>query len=61
MAIAKKSLIGKTSAKSSTSKKNKSVTASGPVTPGKMVPAVRLAKTQLMTAKAGLQTGMTRF
>jgi hypothetical protein len=54
MAITKKSLVGKTSTKSS---KNKTTSAaSAPVTPSKMVPAMRLGKTQLMTAKMGLQT-----
>ncbi|HEX3969012.1 MAG TPA: hypothetical protein VHW70_13675 [Edaphobacter sp.] len=57
MAITKKSLIGKTSAKNST-KKTAAAKAAGPVTPGKMVPAMRLAKAQLQTAKAGMQTGM---
>jgi hypothetical protein len=55
MAVTKKSLIGKTSGKNS---KNKTVSAvSAPVTPGKMVPAMRLGRAQLMTSKAaGLQT-----
>ena len=57
MAIAKKSIVGKTSAKHST-KKSASAKAAGPVTPGKMVPAIRLAKAQLQTAKTGMQTGM---
>ena len=61
MAIAKKSLIGKTSTNNSAKNKNKAVpaTANSPVTPGKMVPAMRLAKAQLQTAK--LQTGRTYF
>jgi hypothetical protein len=55
MAVTKKSLIGKTPAKNS---KNKTTSAaSAPVTPSKMVPAMRLGKAQLMTSKsAGLQT-----
>ena len=56
MAITKKSLIGKTSTDNSAKHKTSSVAATGPVTPGKMVPAIRLAKAQLQTAKAGLQT-----
>jgi hypothetical protein len=60
MAITKKSLISKAPAKNSSAKKNNTV-AAGPVTPGKMVPAMRLAKSSLTTAKASLQTGMTRF
>jgi hypothetical protein len=60
MAIAKKSLIGKTSAKHS-AKKTAATKAAGPVTPGKMVPAMRLAKANLKTAKSGMQTGMTRW
>jgi hypothetical protein len=54
MAITKKSLVGTTSTKSSRSKTT--IAASAPVTPSKMVPAMRLGKTQLMTAKAGLRT-----
>jgi hypothetical protein len=58
MAITKKSLIGRTSSNNSAKNKNKTTpaAASSPVTPGKMVPAIRLAKAQLQTAKAGLQT-----
>jgi hypothetical protein len=55
MAITKKSLIGKTSTNNSA--KNKTVTATGPVTPGKMVPAMRLAKANLQTSKAQLKVG----
>jgi hypothetical protein len=57
MAITKKSLIGKTSTNNSAKNKTAPAAATGPVTPGKMVPAMRLAKAQLQTAKAGLQTG----
>jgi hypothetical protein len=56
MAITKKSLIGKASTKKTTNSKTSAAKAAGPVTPGKMVPAMRLGKTQLMTAKAGLAT-----
>lgn len=56
MAITKKSLIGRTSSNNSAKNKTTPAAASSPVTPGKMVPAVRLAKAQLQTAKAGLQT-----
>jgi hypothetical protein len=59
MAIAKKSLIAKASPK--TSKGKTTAPVSGSATPGKMVPAMRLGKAQLTTAKAGMQTGMTRF
>jgi hypothetical protein len=67
MAITKKSLIGKTSAKNSSKNKTASASAaSSPVTPGKMVPAMRMATAKLQTAKletaklqtAKLQTGM---
>jgi hypothetical protein len=57
MAIAKKSIVGKASAKNST-KKTVTAKAASPVTPGKMVPAMRLAKANLKTAKTGMQTGM---
>jgi hypothetical protein len=60
MAIAKKSIVGKASAKNST-KKTAAVKAASPVTPDKMVPAMRLAKANLQTTKTGMQTGMTRF
>jgi hypothetical protein len=60
MAIAKKSLVGKTSAKNST-KKTAAAKAAGPVKPGKMVPAMRLAKAQLETTRNVMQTGSTRF
>ena len=60
MAIAKKSVVGKASAKNSSKKKTATAKASSPVTPGKMVPAFRLAKTNLTTAKSGMQTGMMR-
>lgn len=59
MAITKKSLVGKASAKETKSKT--AATVSGSVTPTKMVPAVRLAKSTFTTAKSGMQTGMTRF
>ena len=52
MAIAKKSIVGKASAKNSSKKKTGTAKAVSPVTPGKMVSAVRLAKAQ------PLQTGM---
>jgi hypothetical protein len=42
MAIAKKSIVGKASAKSSSKKKTMTAKAASPVTPGKMVPAIRL-------------------
>jgi hypothetical protein len=58
MAIAKKSLIGKASTKKSTKKKSATAKAASPVTPGKMVPAMRLAKAELQTSKVGMQTGM---
>jgi hypothetical protein len=53
MAIAKKSIIGKASAKNSTKNKTAQTKVASPVAPGKMVPAVKLAKAALM------QTGMT--
>jgi hypothetical protein len=56
MAITKKSLIGKTSTNNSAKNKTALVAATGPVTPGKMVPAMRLAKAELQTAKTGLLT-----
>jgi hypothetical protein len=56
MAITKKSLIGKTSTTNSAKNKTAPVAATGPVTPGKMVPAMRLAKAELQTAKTGLLT-----
>ena len=56
MAITKKSLIGKTSTNNSAKNKTAPVAATGPVTPGKMVPAMRLAKAELQTAKTGLLT-----
>jgi hypothetical protein len=52
MAIAKKSIIGKASAKNSTKNKTAQTKVASPVAPGKMVPAVKLAKAALM------QTGM---
>ncbi len=58
MAIAKKSIVGKASAKNSSKKKAATAKAASPVTPGKMVPAMRLAKAQLQTTKTGMQTGM---
>jgi hypothetical protein len=57
MAIAKKSIVGKASAKHST-KKTAAAKAASPVTPAKMVPATRLAKAQLLTTKTSMQTGM---
>jgi hypothetical protein len=58
MAITKKSLIAKTSTNNSAKNKISPAAATGPVTPGKMVPAMRLAKMQLLTTKvAGLKTG----
>jgi hypothetical protein len=58
MAIAKKSIVGKASAKNSSKKKTATAKAAGPVTPGKMVPAMRLGKANLQTSKTGMQTGM---
>ena len=55
MAINKKSLVTKAPAKNSTATKSAS-SASKPVTPGKMVPAMRFAKAGLK-----ITTGMTRF
>lgn len=57
MAINKKSLVTKAPAKNSATAKSTSAP-SKPVTPGKMVPAMRFAKA---TAAAGLKTGMARF
>jgi hypothetical protein len=56
MAITKKSLIGNTSTNNSAKNKTAPAAATSPVTPGKMVPAMRLAKAQLLTTKAGLKT-----
>jgi hypothetical protein len=59
MAITKKSLIGNTSTNNSAKNKTApaaATAATSPVTPGKMVPAIRLAKAQLLTTKAGLKT-----
>lgn len=61
MAITKKSLIGKTYPNNSAKNKTGSAAATGPVTPGKMVPAMRLAKANLQTTKAGLKVGRTYF
>jgi hypothetical protein len=62
MAITKKSLIGKTSINNSAKNKTAPAAPTGPVTPGKMVPAMRLAKANLQTSKAaGLKTGRTYF
>jgi hypothetical protein len=44
MAIAKKSIVGKASTKNSSKKKTSTGKAASPVTPGKMVPAIRLGK-----------------
>ena len=62
MAIVKKSIVGKASKKNST-KKTSTAKAASPVTPGKMVPAVRLGKAQLQTMKttARMQMGMRAF
>jgi hypothetical protein len=57
MAITKKSLIGKTSTNNSAKNKTVTAAATGPVTPGKMVPAMRLAKANLQTSKAQLKVG----
>ncbi len=63
MAITKKSLIGKTSINNSSKNKTAApAAATGPVTPGKMVPAMRLAKASLETTKmSGLKTGRVYF
>jgi hypothetical protein len=62
MAITKKSLIGKTTINNSAKNKTAPAAATGPVTPGKMVPAMRLAKQNLQTSKlSGLQLGRTYF
>jgi hypothetical protein len=62
MAITKKSLIGKTSINNSAKNKTAPAAATGPVTPGKMVPAMRLAKASLETTKmSGLKTGRAYF
>jgi hypothetical protein len=62
MAITKKSLIGKTSTNNSTKHKTAPPAATGPVTPGKTVPAMRLEKQNLQTSKlSGLQLGRTYF
>jgi hypothetical protein len=61
MAITKKSLIGKTSTNNAAKNKTAPAVATGPVTPGKMVPAMRLAKVTLQTSKAALQVGRTYF
>lgn len=49
MAINKKSLVSKASTKNSATTKSKSAAAK-PVTPGKMVPAMKLAKLQATRA-----------
>jgi len=59
MAINKKSLVSKSSTTNATTKS--STAASKPVIPGKMVPAMRLAKGSLKASKAGITTAMTRF
>jgi hypothetical protein len=62
MAITKKSLISKTSINNSAKNKTAPAAVTGPVTPGKMVPALRLAKQNLQTTKmTGLKTGRTYF
>jgi hypothetical protein len=61
MAITKKSLIGRTSTNNTAKSKTTPAAATGPVTPGKMVPALRLAKSNLATTKAGLRVGRTYF
>jgi hypothetical protein len=61
MAMTKKSLIGKTSTNNSAKHKTAPTAATGPVTPGKMVPAMRLEKTQLQTASARLKVGRVNF
>jgi hypothetical protein len=58
MAIAKKSIVGKASAKNSSKKKTATAKAASPITPGKMVPAMRLAKANLQSSKTVMQTGM---
>jgi hypothetical protein len=57
MAITKKSLIGKTTTNNSAKHKTAPPAPTGPVTPGKTVPAMRLEKTQLQTASASLKVG----
>jgi hypothetical protein len=57
MSIAKKSIVGKASAKNSSKKKTVTAKAASPVTPGKMVPAVRLGK----ASTTALLTGMRDF
>ena len=61
MAITKKSLIGNTSTNNSAKNKTAPAAATSPITPGKMVPAMRLAKAQLQTTKSAMQTGRTRY
>jgi hypothetical protein len=63
MAITKKSLVGKTSTNKSAKSKTAPGAATGPVTPGKMVPALRLAKSTMETTKlgGGLKLGKTYF
>ncbi len=53
MAINKKSLVTKGATKSSATTKSK-LAADKPVTPGKMVPAMRLAKASLQASKASI-------
>jgi hypothetical protein len=61
MAITKKSIVGKASTKNSTKSKTAAAKAADPVTPAKMVPAVRLGKAQLLSSKTAILTGMSRF
>jgi hypothetical protein len=61
MAITKKSLI-KTSTNNSVKNKTAPAPATGPVTPGKMVPAMQLEKQNLQTTKlGGLKLGRAYF
>jgi hypothetical protein len=60
MAITKKSIVGNASTKNSTKSKTAAAKAD-PVTPAKMVPAVRLGKAQLHSSKSTILTGMARF
>ncbi len=53
MAIAKKSIVGKASTKNSSKKKTATAKAASPVTPGKMVPAIRLGKASTTTMLTG--------
>jgi hypothetical protein len=58
MAINKKSLIAKGSAKNSTSSKTSAAKGSTPVTPGKMVPTMKLARAASINTTRAVGAGM---